>query len=511
MALVLTGRVVTFDDDRPVINDGAVYVHNGMIDAVQRRTTKAPSGFEKAERVATGGTIYPGLVDLHNHLAYNFLPLWRAPKTEPYTSRHQWPGAATYGREVSQPAEAMKEAAAAATLRYAEVRAVVGGVTSIQGSPQLKKEFVGWMVRNIEKQTFPDLDNPVIFQAVIQADTQTLTAVGEKLGTTKSFIYHLAEGTDPKLNGEYRDLRKAKCVHERLIAIHATALGATEYGQWATKPGTIVWSPFSNLWLYGDTTDVVEARRQGILVCLGSDWGPSGTRNLLGELKVAALWNEKHLDKAFTPHELCEMATANPGDALARSWGRQVGRLRPGALADLMVTATRQGDAYRNLLNASERHVRLVVSQGHPVYGNRALMKAAGATNLESIRVAGTERTISMRLPADQQPDDPMASAEVNMSWKDGLAAMQRVVDNPALAVKQARGRKPKGGFRPVTYELDMPGPDGGAARALTDDELANLVMLPIEPLGHDAAWFRQIRNGHPHGAILAGLGAYFR
>ena len=35
--------------------------------------------------------------------------------------------------------------------------------------------------------------------------------------------------------------------------------------------GAIVWSPCSNIWLYGGTTDVLGARHHGHLVCLGSD------------------------------------------------------------------------------------------------------------------------------------------------------------------------------------------------------------------------------------------------
>ncbi len=47
-------------------------------------------------------------------------------------------------------------------------------------------------------------------------------------------------------------------------------------------------------------------------ICLGSDWSPSGSKNLLGELKVADMWNREGMDKAFAPGELCAMATRNP-------------------------------------------------------------------------------------------------------------------------------------------------------------------------------------------------------
>jgi 5-methylthioadenosine/S-adenosylhomocysteine deaminase len=78
--LVLTGRVVTFDEDQPQIDDGAVYIGaDELIAAVQSRTAPAPVGFDGARRVRTGGVIYPGLIDLHGHIAYNSLPLWSPP------------------------------------------------------------------------------------------------------------------------------------------------------------------------------------------------------------------------------------------------------------------------------------------------------------------------------------------------------------------------------------------------------------------------------------------------
>ena len=75
--LVLTGRVVTFDEEQPEIEDGAVYIGaDELIAAVQPRTAPAPPGFDGARTVRTAGAIYPGLIDLHGHIAYTSLPLW---------------------------------------------------------------------------------------------------------------------------------------------------------------------------------------------------------------------------------------------------------------------------------------------------------------------------------------------------------------------------------------------------------------------------------------------------
>jgi hypothetical protein len=364
------------------------------------------------------------------------------------------------------------------------------------------------MVRNVEKETFPDLPGQPIYQTVLPTTSEQLDRYADHMRDGAAFLYHLAEGTDPSLRAEYTLLRDAKCVGEGLVGIHSTALSDRDFASWSKAPGAIVWSPFSNIWLYGDTTDVVAARRRGITICLGSDWAPSGTRNLLGELKVAALWNETALDGALDTRELCELATRNPGQVLERAWKRPVGRLVEGALADLAVTSSREADPYENLLAATERHVRLVVIRGLPVYGSRSMLETAGVRRLESIVVAGVRRAIAMRLPRELVPDDPARAAEANLSWKDGLAQLNAVVRDPAGAVRKARQRK---AFGTLEFIPDMPFPEMGAAtRELTDDELDDLVIPPLDGLAHDGAWFDAVDRGHPHAKMLMALRTRF-
>lgn len=498
--LVLTGRVLTVDADRRVEPSGAIYIHDGIIEAVQPVSATPPAGYRTAPRLRSGGLITPGLIDLHNHLAYNTLPLWLG-RDRAYATRYQWPGAPTYQSDVSNPAQALGIAAPAAALRYAEVKAVVGGVTAIQGSPPMTRAFPGWMVRNIEKEEIGT--KQPIFQSVLPATAAQLDKTAGRLAQQRSFIYHLSEGVDPKLRSEYQLLRSHECVGGGLIGIHSTALTAADFDDWAAVGGgAIVWSPFSNLWLYGGTTDVLAARAAGIRVCLGSDWTPSGTRNVLGELKIAAAWNEHGLAGALDDADLVEMVTANPGDTLARPWGVQVGRLVPGALADIAVFSTLDDDPWRNVMRATERHVRLVLVGGRPAYGNMSLLSAAGATEPEPIVVAGVRRGIVMTLPDELQPSAPDLQAQANKSWSDGLAELGAVWDDPAGAVRRARSQRAVG-VEPFEFIPEFP-PTGADARALDDDELDQLVMPTFDRIGHDASWRSRVRSMAPdYSAVL--------
>src|SRR5688572_32231214 len=141
---VFTGRVVTMDDASTVIDDGAVWVSgDGRIAQVGERGAVAPAGFDGAAVVETGGTIYPGLIDLHNHLAYNCVGLWIAPRDEPYKSRNEWPDAPTYKPEIRDPSAALGQVAGKALLKWVELKALVGGVTAIQGPATLDGPYDG--------------------------------------------------------------------------------------------------------------------------------------------------------------------------------------------------------------------------------------------------------------------------------------------------------------------------------------------------------------------------------
>lgn len=94
----------------------------------------------------------------------------------------------------------------------------------------------------------------------------------------------------------------------------------------AARGAQLVWSPLSNFLLYGSTADVATAKAAGLGISLGADWAPSGSKSVLGELKVADLVNERRLKGLFTDRELVEMVTRNPARALG--WDRRAGGSR---------------------------------------------------------------------------------------------------------------------------------------------------------------------------------------
>ena len=264
MSLVLAGQIVPLSRDPKVARSetasfqGKVWIgDDGRIVAVTRGargSRQDPVGFETAAVVDVGSDlVIPGFIDLHSHLAYATLPLWVEPdRTVPFPHHDIWPGRPTYAESVTWPAYAFIEAAPAELLAYAEIRALIGGTTSIQGSPPSNRPLDGWLVRNIEDET---LGGEVGRHQVLAS---TLTLKSEQLGERATrmrqgamFIYHCAEGRPGSIvRREYLATHAAGCLQRQLVAIHTNAVDAAVYDRWR-EPGAIVWSPFSNLWLYG--------------------------------------------------------------------------------------------------------------------------------------------------------------------------------------------------------------------------------------------------------------------
>src|SRR5262245_27270804 len=96
----LAGRVVTMDAAGTVLDPGVVFIAGNRIAAVAPAAAPPPD-FADVRPRPMRGTIYPGLIELHNHLSYDALRLWDVPAT--YQNRSQWRAAPSYVQAVTGP------------------------------------------------------------------------------------------------------------------------------------------------------------------------------------------------------------------------------------------------------------------------------------------------------------------------------------------------------------------------------------------------------------------------
>lgn len=432
----LEGRIVTMNAADTVLARGTIYIDAGRIAAVLRTGAPAPAGFENAPVIKTGGTIYPGLIELHNHLSYNVLGLWSVPKK--YTNRDQWGGTPVYRKLISGPMTVLGKTAGyvEAVVRYVECKCLLGGVTTSQGIALFSNagitRFYRGVVRNAEAPDSPDL----IAASSRIADVEATDARRflERLESSTCLLLHLSEGIDEKAHEHFAALRLAGdrwAITPALAGIHCVALGREDYAALARQGGAMIWSPLSNLLLYGQTADIRAAKAEGVLMGIGSDWSPSGSKNLLGELKIARLVSQA-LGGVFSDKELVAMATRN-GAAILK-WSSMLGSLEAGKLADLVVVQGLTGDPYAHLLKAKETDITLVVIGGAPRVW-RPKLKHFGA-GTETWRVGRSARVLNLA----QAEADP-------------------VVGNLTLGAAQARLQDGLGRLKELAEQLEHPKP----------------------------------------------------
>lgn len=474
--ITLRGTVVTMDAAVGLLDDGVVYVDDaGVVAAVRSPAHPAPAGWARSPRVDVDGVLAPGFLELHTHAAYNWLGLWDPPEPSGYASRYEWPRSARYLTEVALPANVMGKAAGDALLRYVQLKALAGATTGVQGSFAVTGHDGRWLVRNVEAETFGGRVPRAV--AAVAAITPDSAAVAARLaGRGVPFLCHLAEGHDPALAGEFDVLQDAGALAGSLVVIHGVALDEPRLRRLGASGGTLVWSPTSNLWLYAATADVTTARAAGVRLCLGSDWSPTGTKNLLGELKVADAWNRARLGSMLSVADLVRLVTSAPSDALG--WSAYTGRIRPGAFADLVAFRRRAGDPLEAVTAAWERDVRLVLVGGRPRYGTHDLMSDCGERSLEAVAVPGATRFTPRRHRLATAAEELAAAA------RDPVAAYHR---RPAGSVE-------------VLPAVRLPGFDFGAPLPPLE-----VPMPAVDTLAHDDE-FAVIVARSERGSVADGL-----
>ena len=279
MALVIAGRIVPMADADPsAVFAGRIYLgDDGFVDAVTKGNAAAPAGFTNAPVVDAGEAfVIPGLVDLHNHLGYNALPLWAEPaQKKPFLHHNDWTDAPTYKQSISWPAWVLAKTEPEAMLAYVQVRALVGGTTAIQGWPAFNRPPL-MLLRNIDDEKAGTENRNLIYTSALTENPLQLAHTAQLMNRGAGFVYHCSEGQPGSVVGrEFTDVAAAGCLRKTLLAIHCNAVADSDWKRWQpSDAGGVVWSPFSNLWLYGSTTNVPAVRDRGISMCIGFRLGP---------------------------------------------------------------------------------------------------------------------------------------------------------------------------------------------------------------------------------------------
>lgn len=498
--LALTGAVVPMASPGQVLANHTVYIRDGIIEAIQDASAAKPSGFDAVTPLKADGLIFPGLIELHNHLAYNALPLWSVPRK--FTNRDQWSRLPAYRQLISGPMGAIsaQPGILAALCRYVECKAMLGGATTSQGIALVNhnniRTFFRGLLRNAELTDDPDL--PAANARIGDVAATDRDKFRKALLAAKGcYLLHLSEGTDAAARTHFEALKgpgSQWALAPALAGIHCVALTPADFQVMADHGSAMVWSPLSNLLLYGGTADIQAAKDAKLRIGLGPDWAPSGSKNMLGELKAARIYSKAN-GSVFSDEELVAMATRQAATIL--SWDSHVGTIEKGKVADLLVVGGAASKAFASLVEATETDIKLLVVGGVRRFGIAALMSGAGP-ELEAIKIGDQSRTLNLWMDQSADSDGPQLE---QLSLKDASARLAAALAGlggsaPATPHLHASSAALTGGWSLALDEIEHTGQEmrpliglraevarRGVSRPLAPKSVVKLSPIDLDPL----------------------------
>jgi 5-methylthioadenosine/S-adenosylhomocysteine deaminase len=380
---------------------GEVLVQGNLITCVAPSCSDQP-GAVGATEIRLGGLVIPGLIDAHNHGLFDIFDESDWTPSQLYTNHNQWTAETRYQQMVDAK-QYLDSETVGSTIdvncemdKYAEVKALVAATTSILVAPGASRNCYATLARTIDTTASGLATDAIQTSISVPANTTAATICGNfTSGFTNAYVVHIAEGTDATAKNEFATLasRSGGClIAPQTTIVHGTALGPTEFTQMAGAGMRLVWSPKSNVFLYGSATRVDQAVAAGVqVIALAPDWSLGGSVNLLDELAFANTWDDANLGDALTTRRLFDMVTIDAARALGVD--AQLGSLEVGKRADIALVAGDPNDPYGAMVRLHPGAVQLVMIDGRVLYGD-APLKAAGPIlpGCEPLTVCGVEK-----------------------------------------------------------------------------------------------------------------------
>ncbi|HEY3445016.1 MAG TPA: thrombospondin type 3 repeat-containing protein [Myxococcales bacterium] len=343
--------------------------------------------------------VSPGLINTHDHIPYAVTG--PKPTTERYEQRHDWRHGLRGHTKISTTSTATPPTTSAQAIAWSELRFLVGGATSSVSSGSAKgflrnlddaanEEGLGQPAADFE--TFPLSDGS--FDGQPTSGCSAYPSI--KAGSVDAWLPHIGEGIDAVAHNEMLCTESTAnggkdVINDKTGVIHGVAVLSGDVDLFAQDRAKLIWSPRSNVSLYGATAPVTLYARLGATIALGTDWLPSGSMNMLRELQCAALLNDSYYGHFFSDEELWAMVTANA--ALTCAMDDAIGTLKPGLFADVSIFAKNGHVDYRAVIDAQPKDVLLVLQGGKALYGDSAVVGVL-ATGCEDLAVCTVAKKV---------------------------------------------------------------------------------------------------------------------
>lgn len=365
-SLLIRGNIVLPEG---ILEGGSVLVVDGFIACSGCDCASAPEAAGATVITCPEGLVSPGLINAHDHITFSQMEP-QPHGTTRWDHRNEWRtganGKPTINR--TQNPDALGDA-------WGELRQVFAGTTSLFGSGGeagfLRNLDRGNLLEGLthdaaEYATFPVHGGSS--GLIVDEGCNSYDLPATSVLNNAAYVPHVSEGVIAGARNEFVCLSgietgSVDVIEGNTSFIHGIGVTAADIALFTGEGATLVWSPRTNVDLYGFTAEAQIYHRLGGRVALGTDWTASGSVNMLRELACAEEWNTRW-GNHFSERELVAMATSWAAASLG--FDDVLGALTPGKAADIVIWDGRENPGYRAILDAGVEEVALVLRGGQP-------------------------------------------------------------------------------------------------------------------------------------------------
>ncbi|WP_044561331.1 hypothetical protein [Azospirillum sp. B4] len=289
---------------------------------------------------------FPGLVNSHDHLAFNCYPPTGSP---PYDDFLGWSRDVQANRDLIRRVEAIP--------------------TPVRVQAGLLKNLL-WGVTAVADHGGAPLDGPIQVLAPYQdLHSPELAGAWRWLSGLGPAVLHLAEGVTADSRRRALAFLRGNLFRRTIAGVHGVSLEGEDFRRLAA----LVWCPASNLFLFGRTADAAAALRQTQLL-----FGTDATLSAPG-----TLWDHLRLARGrVADAELFASLTFRA----ARFW-------RHGAPDDLVIARRHAADPWDAFFALTPADILLVARNGQPVLVDDKLGAPPG---FEALEVGNTRKHVRL-------------------------------------------------------------------------------------------------------------------
>jgi cytosine/adenosine deaminase-related metal-dependent hydrolase len=282
----------------------------------------------------TDASIFPGLINSHDHLDFNLFPQLATKVYENYT---EW------GNDIHQIYKQKIDSILKIPIELREnwgiYKNLLCGVTTVINHGKklkTKKAVINVIEDNLSLHS-------------VHFEKNWKIKLNNPLNHSRKAVIHIGEGTNHAAHAEVNSLLKWNILGRKLIGIHGVALLPLH----AKFFEALVWCPQSNYFLL-DKTAAIEQLKNYTPILFGTDSTLTSNWNIWNHLRLA------QSTKMLTDSELYHALTSNA----AKVWGLNCGTLSVGSDADLIITKNKGLKNYSAFFAIKPEDILLIVRHG---------------------------------------------------------------------------------------------------------------------------------------------------